>query len=126
MVTPSSVTKLTGCAGKSCTSTSARRPMAAHLMLGFRPVDSDGPEEIDLEERELCGDDTCIGVIGPDGRCKECGRTREQAAAGVSVEVQAAATDEPASNPLDEDRELCGDDTCIGIIAPDGHCKECC
>ena len=24
--------------------------------------------------RRLCPDGNCIGVIGPDGRCKECGR----------------------------------------------------
>lgn len=25
-------------------------------------------------QRRLCSDENCIGVIGPDGRCKECGR----------------------------------------------------
>ncbi len=25
------------------------------------------------EQRTLCSDESCIGVIGPDGRCKECG-----------------------------------------------------
>jgi hypothetical protein len=29
---------------------------------------------IDLESRVLCSDGTCIGVIGPDGHCKECGK----------------------------------------------------
>lgn len=28
----------------------------------------------DLEERVLCLDDNCIGIIGPDGRCTECGK----------------------------------------------------
>ena len=28
---------------------------------------------IDFDSRKLCSDGTCIGVIGPDGRCKECG-----------------------------------------------------
>ena len=28
------------------------------------------------ERRRLCGDGTCIGVLGDDGRCKVCGRTR--------------------------------------------------
>jgi hypothetical protein len=27
--------------------------------------------------RKLCVDGSCIGVIGPDGRCTECGRTGE-------------------------------------------------
>jgi hypothetical protein len=29
----------------------------------------------DWENRVLCSDESCIGVIGPDGRCKECGKT---------------------------------------------------
>ncbi|MBK8482227.1 MAG: hypothetical protein IPL40_13845 [Proteobacteria bacterium] len=33
-------------------------------------ADSSAP---DLETRELCPDGACIGVIGSDGRCKECG-----------------------------------------------------
>ncbi|MEW6440595.1 MAG: zinc ribbon domain-containing protein [bacterium] len=28
-------------------------------------------------DRVLCSDGTCIGVIGPDGRCKECGKPYE-------------------------------------------------
>ena len=26
------------------------------------------------KNRTLCSDPACIGVIGPDGRCKECGK----------------------------------------------------
>ncbi len=29
---------------------------------------------IDFARRKLCSDGTCIGVIGPDGHCKECGK----------------------------------------------------
>lgn len=29
---------------------------------------------VDFASRKLCSDGTCIGVIGPDGRCKECGK----------------------------------------------------
>ena len=29
--------------------------------------------DIEWENRKLCSDESCIGVIGPDGRCKECG-----------------------------------------------------
>jgi hypothetical protein len=41
-------------------------------------VDS-GTLEIDYDDwdsRVLCSDESCIGVIGPDDRCKECGRPR--------------------------------------------------
>ena len=31
----------------------------------------------DWENRRLCPDGNCICVIGPDGRCKECGRSEE-------------------------------------------------
>jgi hypothetical protein len=29
---------------------------------------------IDWENRRLCSDENCIGVIGPAGRCRECGK----------------------------------------------------
>jgi hypothetical protein len=29
------------------------------------------------EDRQLCSDGNCIGVIGPDGRCKECGKPHD-------------------------------------------------
>ncbi len=34
-------------------------------------------EDLDWERRILCSDESCIGVIGPDGRCKECGEMLE-------------------------------------------------
>ena len=39
----------------------------------------DEPEDLpaldeDWDSRVLCSDESCIGVIGPDGRCRECGR----------------------------------------------------
>lgn len=43
--------------------------------LSEEPVaDSD---DDDWASRRLCPDGNCIGVIGPDGRCKECGRNAE-------------------------------------------------
>jgi hypothetical protein len=33
---------------------------------------SDDPE--DWENRTLCSDGNCIGVVGADGMCKECGK----------------------------------------------------
>jgi len=42
------------------------------------PAPPAAPEEDGgWEERRLCSDESCIGVIGPDGRCKECGRPAE-------------------------------------------------
>jgi hypothetical protein len=32
----------------------------------------------DWDGRILCGDGNCIGLIGPDGRCKECGKTLQE------------------------------------------------
>ena len=33
--------------------------------------------DIEWENRRLCIDESCIGVIGPDGWCKECGKPYE-------------------------------------------------
>ncbi len=35
------------------------------------------PTDIDWEHRVLCSDGNCIGVIGPDGHCNECGKKYE-------------------------------------------------
>jgi hypothetical protein len=37
--------------------------------------DNNKPKErLDWDKRKLCSDPACIGVIGPDNRCKECGK----------------------------------------------------
>lgn len=42
-------------------------------IVGEAPEGSSGFDS----KRRLCGDDTCIGVIGPDNRCTECGKPAE-------------------------------------------------
>jgi hypothetical protein len=94
--------------------------------------------ETDWEARTLCSDGNCIGVIGPDGRCKECGLPYDGAAIeGQSFEADDYDDDDhdeedemiaEADTPDDpdwENRQLCSDGNCIGVIGPDGRCKEC-
>jgi hypothetical protein len=101
--------------------------------------------DLEWEQRTLCSDESCIGVIGPDGRCKECGLpyagpfdpTKKESTAS---NLEAADPDEDASEELEdseeydaeprtdlewEQRTLCSDESCIGVIGPDGRCKEC-
>ena len=106
---------------------------------------------IEWEKRTLCSDPACIGVIGPDGCCKECGRpyggdpfedspldesvsepefaeTEPVAEAVESESVELAEEDEAPSTDTAiewEKRTLCSDPACIGVIGPDGRCKEC-
>ena len=40
---------------------------------------ADESQEDEWEKRTLCGDENCIGVIGPNGRCSYCGRSFEEA-----------------------------------------------
>jgi hypothetical protein len=95
------------------------------------------PEE--WQNRQLCSDENCIGVIGPDGRCKECGRSPEPGAVPpVSVPESAPAAEDADPPPVSdasaepaetdgewENRRLCSDGNCIGVIGPDGRCREC-
>jgi hypothetical protein len=109
--------------------------------------------DMEWENRVLCSDEGCIGTIGPDGRCRECGRPYEgilpdrpepgppHEATGDdggdgSGESPAASGDDnlvednSISVTDDEDdewerRTLCPDESCIGVIGPDGRCKEC-
>ena len=102
------------------------------------------------ENRVLCSDGNCIGVIGEDGRCKECGKPYEgrlpdnfgrQPSTRVSEppaepeneakDVRPPKTDghasatQPAGDDDWENRVLCSDGNCIGVIGADGRCKEC-
>ncbi len=115
--------------------------------------------DVDWESRILCSDGNCIGVIGPDGKCKECGKPYEgelpsrssgqgeesstvtasqpvsesgrqvdSVAGGESEPEVEAAEAMPADAAMDDDWEnriLCSDGNCIGVIGPDGKCKEC-
>ncbi len=111
--------------------------------------------DLEWENRVLCSDEACIGTVGPDGLCRECGKpfegqlpdTSGQAkdvpgdddvsSAGVSEQVNPSEDDNASSDAgalgaeadnLDDDwerRTLCSDEACIGTVGPDGLCKEC-
>jgi len=80
----------------------------------------------------LCSDESCIGTIGPDGKCKECGKAYDgklpegninEIVHELSPEKQ-VSSDDQADEDWDK-RVLCSDGACIGVIGPDGKCKEC-
>jgi len=85
--------------------------------------------DVEWEQRTLCTDESCIGVIGPDGRCREC----DLPLASVIDEEFSEAANEVAENDQDESipeseweqRTLCTDESCIGVIGPAGRCREC-
>jgi hypothetical protein len=115
--------------------------------------------DIEWEQRTLCRDESCIGVIGPDGRCKECGlpfeegpsdeieeepamENKDESETGEELEEydteeeleedeteeELEDVEENGEEKLDlewEQRTLCSDESCIGVIGPDGRCKEC-
>ncbi|UCE51731.1 MAG: hypothetical protein JSV31_21060 [Desulfobacterales bacterium] len=111
-------------------------------------MDNEHPDEIkaensetetDWENRTLCSDGNCIGVVGPDGRCKECGKKYEgpdfegshveddmrEEEAEVEEEEEIIEEKETQDDLVWENRTLCSDGNCIGVIGPDGRCKEC-
>ena len=98
--------------------------------------EANGMAADEWESRRLCSDENCIGVVGPDGRCKECGRPGEPGgvnevpaeAAGPAAEpADPAPAPDESGRPADEweSRRLCSDGNCIGVVGPDGRCKEC-
>ena len=92
---------------------------------GLRPRSEDDAPPDGFDDRELCPDELCVGVIGDDGRCGECGRGP---AAALAAAVAAAPASTEASSTSEDDfenRRLCGDEMCVGLIGPDGVCKEC-
>jgi hypothetical protein len=96
----------------------------------------------DWDNRILCSDGNCIGVIGSDGRCKECGKEYNGSLPEINAsesEAHPVAEEEelppapPEVNEADaapaddewENRVLCSDGNCIGVIGTNGKCKEC-
>jgi hypothetical protein len=89
-------------------------------------------EHEDWEKRILCSDESCIGTVGSDGKCKECGKRYDGKLPEerISQSVNIAASDQQVSvdAKTDDDwdkRVLCSDGSCIGVIGSDGRCKEC-
>ena len=99
----------------------------------------------DWDRRQLCSDGACVGVIGPDGTCKVCGRAAanwgderkrgllEQDEEDDEAEDEddddeanvAAVAEPPAAAGEWADRKLCPDGGCVGVIGGDGKCKVC-
>jgi hypothetical protein len=65
-------------------------------------------------QRQLCPDDGCVGVIGPDGTCKVCGR----AAQNWGNERMRGLNPEPVEDEDDDDDE---DDDEDDADDEDGH-----
>lgn len=127
----------------------AARPAEGDQQPSAEPADNaeeDAPEgePLDLDSRLLCSDGACIGVIGDDAQCKECGKPYEGdvPAPAAPAPAVAAAADHRAAEAADDDgdddgddgddgaaewsdRELCSDGSCIGVIGANGRCKEC-
>ena len=98
------------------------------------------------DHRQLCPDGSCVGVIGSDGTCKVCGRaapnwgdertrglveeTDDDEDGDYEDDAEDAPDDRGPPSPSDADsdweqRTLCPDDACIGVIGADGTCSVC-
>ncbi|HEV7559448.1 MAG TPA: hypothetical protein VGO00_28425 [Kofleriaceae bacterium] len=125
------------------------------------------------DQRQLCPDGSCTGLIGADGLCKVCGRVApnwgEERKRGLDatvdddldededddddddydnedgddhedgdddddeepddreagVESTKAVSATPKAKPDWQERKLCTDGSCIGVIGDDGACRVC-
>lgn len=83
------------------------------------------------DHRELCPDGACVGVIGPEGTCRVCGRAApnwgDERTRGLvdSDDAEDPDDDVPAIATAATERRLCPDGACVGLIGPDGRCKVC-
>lgn len=114
---------------------------------GQHDVDDDGDGEDDApadegpgafadDDRQLCLDGDCTGLVGEDGHCKVCGlpgpkpraAMARAAAAGAASKASAAADDDDddeGDDDDDDDRRLCPDGSCTGLLDARGVCKVC-
>lgn len=106
------------------------------------------------DQRQLCPDGACVGVIGQDGLCKVCGHAAPNWGDERKRGLQTDALDDDEEdededdNEEDEDededdddaeiqpgtpveigewreRALCPDGACIGVIGDDDQCRVC-
>jgi hypothetical protein len=124
------------------------------------------------DQRQLCPDGSCTGLIGADGLCKVCGRVAPNWGDERKRGLEASADDdldedddlddddeyedddddyedddddgdeepddreagvestkavaEPKANKGEwQERQLCSDGSCIGVIGDDGTCRAC-
>lgn len=76
--------------------------------------------------RQLCPDDGCIGVISAEGLCQVCGAIGEDKVSAETETLLVPRMKRHSSQGVDlVHRALCPDGSCIGVIGPDGRCKEC-
>jgi hypothetical protein len=89
--------------------------------------------EQEIDERALCPDGACTGLIGDDGHCGTCGRAGEAPAARpaeVAAPSEAPTTPTadlppPQGTPDDDARVPCDDGMCVGVLGADGCCGTC-
>ena len=83
----------------------------------------------DPTSRKLCPDGACVGVIGDDGKCRVCGRTEAQAAAGEAVQDlgggDGGGETGGEAGGFNAGRRLCDDGACVGVVGDDGVCRVC-
>jgi hypothetical protein len=92
----------------------------------------------DVASRRLCPDGACTGIIGPDGKCSECGQAPSASALGATdapVNESSATANEArfladegrdaAEGTFDANRPLCPDGSCVGVLGIDGRCGVC-
>src|SRR3978361_802570 len=87
--------------------------------------------EFDPATRRLCPDGSCVGILGRDGQCSECGRAGDPQGgeAGLALAEDALEGVMPAatsvSEGFDPGRKLCDDGACVGVVGDDGKCSVC-
>ncbi len=103
----------------------------------LRGVDEEGEEAWD---RIPCSDESCIGLVGDDGCCRVCGKEHSEtyvSSFGVSPcqdpsdpsmvceEAEEEEEEDYGEDVGPEERVLCSDESCIGLVDEDGYCKAC-
>ncbi|MCU1280405.1 MAG: hypothetical protein JWM53_3951 [bacterium] len=93
-----------------------------------------GDEAFD-EDRVLCSDGGCLGIV-VDGKCNVCGLAsvtsprdpgsghpgNTATSGGGDMVSEGGHVDEAFD---DDERQLCPDGACTGLLGPDSKCKVC-
>ena len=94
--------------------------------------------DFSLEDRILCTDGACVGVIGDNGCCGVCGKAYDgdevvggsekkegDSEVGETDETLEQSDSEKEASCDPDERVNCPDDMCVGIIGENGTCGVC-
>lgn len=96
-------------------------------------LEAQEPPQEDSLERIPCPDESCVGSLGENGRCRLCGAwgggdcPAQVGDPPMGVEPEKGSVEDAQweDETVWEERVPCADESCVGSVDEDGYCRIC-